>query len=806
MSSPTPDRIAPIELSNEVRMLIAFVLMGLILVATPYVYRKLGLAPVEPPAATRKEGTATTDAVKKAVNAPPPIAGGAPMPTSATSPSDKSTAAVAAPEEQDQVIDTSLYHVVLSNRGAVVKSWTLKDYKDAAGKPLEVINLPGAQKEGYPFSLSFRDKQPSTDLNEALWVAHPEGLSVRFDFSDGQTTASKTFAFVQGAYLVQYADQVVLGGNGLNHLVAWRGGFGDMAVQNAAGLQAAVYYDLEKNKLNRNAAKSAKNGPVNNDGKYSFAGLDDQYFAAVFLAPPDASIQTTTFDDISASAFNTSEEPYPGVAVGGTARNQLALYLGPKEINLLHSVNPKLDGLVDWGFFGVIAKPLFLVLHWMNDRFIHNYGWAIIVLTIIINLALFPLKLTNLKSMRKMQKIQPEINKLTEKYKGIGMSDPRSSQKQQEMMDLYKKHGVNPMGGCIPMIIQLPFLWAFYKVLAVTIEMRHASWLWVGDLSQPEHFSLRILPVVLVGTGFLLQKMTPTPTQGDASQQKMMQFMPLMMGFFFWSASSGLVLYWLTGNLVGIAQQWFFNTTAGPVEAAGREESYSKGRQEEGLTPKYSVSETGPRISQFLRRTIDTAGFELDFIIEPGDHSNPDFENPDLLVKFSGGDVELLLANRAELLLALELITQEALRLHSDDHSRISFDANDYRALRIEELRLSAMAAAEKVKKTGTPFRFNPMNSRERRVIHIALRNESELRSESSGAGPFRGVIIYPAGMASLPELPPPTPSRFPSSSGGGARPRFGDSGGNRDRGPRDGPGGPRRPGGNRDRGPRPPR
>ena len=222
------------------------------------------------------------------------------------------------------------------------------------------------------------------------------------------------------------------------------------------------------------------------------------------------------------------------------------------------------------------------------------------------------------------------------------------------------------------------------------------------------------------------------------------------------------------------------------------------------MTPKYSVSETGPRISQFLRRAIDTAGFALDFIIEPGDHSNPDFENPDLLVKFSGGDVELLLANRAELLLALELITQEALRLHSDDHSRISFDANDYRALRIEELRLSAMAAAEKVKRTGTPFRFNPMNSRERRVIHIALRNETELRSESSGSGPFRGVIIYPAGMASLPELPPPPPSRFPGSGAGGARPRFGDSGGSRDRGPRGGPGG--RPHGNRDRGPRPPR
>ena len=179
------------------------------------------------------------------------------------------------------------------------------------------------------------------------------------------------------------------------------------------------------------------------------------------------------------------------------------------------------------------------------------------------------------------------------------------------------------------------------------------------------------------------------------------------------------------------------------------------------MIPKYSVHETGPRIEQFLHQIVGSGKFELDFAIESGDHSHPDFENPDIIVKFKGRDVELLLANRAELLLALELVTQEVLRLHSDDHSRISFDANDYRALRIEELRISATAAAEKVKHTGTPFRFNPMNSRERRVLHIALRNEHELRSESAGSGPFRHVVIYPAGMASLPDPPPPPPERY---------------------------------------------
>jgi YidC/Oxa1 family membrane protein insertase len=237
-------------------------------------------------------------------------------------------------------------------------------------------------------------------------------------------------------------------------------------------------------------------------------------------------------------------------------------------VSTLGKINPRLEDLIDWGWFGILAKPLFLILQWMTTFYVHNYGWSIILLTVAINIALLPLRIANLKSMKKMQALQPEMAKINDKYKGISMSDPRAAQKQQETMDLYKKHGVNPMGGCIPMLIQLPFLYAFYKVLAVTIEMRGASWLWVGDLSQPEHFAIRFLPLVMVASSFLMQKMTPM-AGGDPSQQKVMQFMPLMWGFFFWSASSGLVLYWLTSNLVQITQQWFFNKTGSSVTVIG---------------------------------------------------------------------------------------------------------------------------------------------------------------------------------------------------------------------------------------------
>jgi len=178
----------------------------------------------------------------------------------------------------------------------------------------------------------------------------------------------------------------------------------------------------------------------------------------------------------------------------------------------------------------------------------------------LINLLLFPMRLTNLKSMKKMQVLQPQIAAINDKYKGISLRDPRKQQQNEEVMALYKKHGANPMGGCLPMLIQIPFFIAFYNVLSVSVQLRHAEWLWVTDLSQPETLAIHILPIAMIATQFFMQKMTPT-TAADPSQQRMMLMMPLVMGFFFYSLPSGLVLYYMTSNLVGIAQQWFFNKT-----------------------------------------------------------------------------------------------------------------------------------------------------------------------------------------------------------------------------------------------------
>jgi spoIIIJ-associated protein len=205
---------------------------------------------------------------------------------------------------------------------------------------------------------------------------------------------------------------------------------------------------------------------------------------------------------------------------------------------------------------------------------------------------------------------------------------------------------------------------------------------------------------------------------------------------------------------------------------------------------KYTLAETGPRIETFLNHVFKLAGFSLQYTVAEGETPHPDFENPDLMVRFTGPDVDLLLGNKAELLLALEQLTMEAIGMAPEEHSRICFDANDRRILRIAELRMSAEAAAERVKKSRQPFHFSPMNSRERRILHLALRDETDVRSESVGEGPIRQVVIVPAEMKTLPE--PVLPPRPRPESDSGGRPGFRDRGRDGDR--RGGPGGPRGP------------
>ncbi len=535
----------------EKRLLLAFLLMAVVLFVTPYFYKAVNPAQPAKPAAPVPAATAPPAATPLPAQQPaePPSAAALSAP-----------AATSAAQEELFTIETSLYRVVLSNRGGVVRSWVLKKFKDSQGKPLELVNASGAVKTGYPFSLVFRDKKPAVDVNAVLYSAHPAagGTGIDYDFSDGKVAVHKSFQFQRASYLSKVATRVMQGANGLDHLIGWRGGFGDAAIQNAAAQQRMVAVEAVSGKIQTKDHKAGKDGPVTESGNFSFAGIEDNFFAAVFLPHSGAGLTIRTFSDKVPGAVDKTETEHTGTAVGGSADNQFALFVGPKDLDLLRAIDPRLEQMVDFGWFGLLAKPLFVLLNWLNDRLVHNYGWAIILATVIINFALLPMRLSSMKSMKKMQAVKPQVDVINAKYKNVGLRDPRKAEQNAEVMELYKKHGINPMGGCLPMVIQIPFFIAFYKVLTVAIEMRGASWLWVHDLSQPEQLGIRILPIAMIGAQFVMQKMTPNPS-ADPSQQKIMLLMPLIFGVMFYSASSGLVLYWLTSNLVGIGQQWLIN-------------------------------------------------------------------------------------------------------------------------------------------------------------------------------------------------------------------------------------------------------
>ncbi len=572
------------EMSMEVRLLLAFGLMGLVLLASNFFMKPVPPAnkPAAVAAADGKTGAsaaatitsaattaAATTAKEAAATKTTPRAAGAAKPVAGE---------IKAASEEAITVDTKFFHVTFSNKGAVARQWILKDYTDHNGKQLDVIYQPALGKVPAPFSLNFRERGPTADPNAVLYktTQSEDGLQLAFEYSDGHADIKKTFQFGPQSYLVKITSEVTQDGAPLVHSLMWRGGFGDPSIQNPTSLQHATYYDQPNNKLQAKVAKDAKDGALNARGQFTFAGIEDSYFAAALLPEGKTELDQTTYGD-TVPDKDGKDELRVGAGVSSGTSNAFSLFVGPKDNDLLRRIDPKLEQLVDWGFFGVIAKPLFNWLNWTNDRISHNYGWAIVLVTLAINMVLMPLKISSMKSSKKMQALQPQIKVINDKYKNLSLKDPKKADQNQELMDLYKKNDVNVAGGCVPLLIQLPFLWAFYKVLSVAIEMRGAHWLWVTDLSQPETLAIHILPLVMTGTTFISQKMTPSPGM-DPSQQKMMMFMPLMMGYMFYFASSGLVLYWLTGNVVAIAQQWALNKFMPNVEVIPAPKTNKKGK------------------------------------------------------------------------------------------------------------------------------------------------------------------------------------------------------------------------------------
>jgi YidC/Oxa1 family membrane protein insertase len=360
-------------------------------------------------------------------------------------------------------------------------------------------------------------------------------------------------------------------------LPAWPAGFGDQATP-AFFAASLIDYQYNKNIERVPIKKISGGGTVN--GPFHWAGPTDQYFAAVFIPndPVTASMVTlrnsmsVAKDAQKADSKEVVNVDVIGAAVGNLhGATALRVFVGPKELEVLEKIpvpgvsgaDNDLNGLVDFGWWGIIAKPLFVWLKWTHNHIFANWnsgwGWAIILQTLIISAVLLPLRITQMKSMLKMQRVAPQIKSIQEKYKKYSLRDPRKAPMNEEISALYKKEGVNPAGGCLPMLIQFPFLIAYYRMLGTALDLRHAHWLWIHDLSAADPFY--VLPILMVISSLLVQRMTPQAGMDPAQQKMMNVMMPLMMGFIFFRFAAGLNLYYAVVNVIGIAQQAVMNRT-----------------------------------------------------------------------------------------------------------------------------------------------------------------------------------------------------------------------------------------------------
>ena len=532
----------------------------------------------QPPAQTQSQSAASSSNAAAAAQGPAATA-------SASAPA--ATPQISAAAESTTTVENEFYKIVFTNRGAQVEHWILKKYKDSTGKPLDLVQPEAATRFGLPLALFTYEPALTKQLNDALYQISYDGAqpsaagslsaptAITFHYASNGVDAVKTFRF-DTTYVVTVETQVKRNGQPLRALVEWPAGLGDMEEFHQTGMMPSqartpsfFAWSIGGKSDTLTAAKVSGNNTI--DEPYQYAGIMDQYFAAAFLpAVPDRTTLVTLHNAIvlpaNPSDPNSKKTPADvlGLAIGDTSGfTSVRLFAGPKATDLLKSIHatgpdgkqdgPSLDPLIDFGWMSFIAKPLYLLLRFIVTHGIANWGWAIILSTVLLNLTLLPTRITATKSSLKMMRIQPKVDAIKKRYAHLKMNDPKKAEMNTEMMALYKAEGVNMYGSCLPMMIPMLLLWPYFRVLLNAVELRQAHWLWLPDLSQPD--PTYALPIFIIVSMFLTQYITPSPGM-DPSQRRMMAFMmPLFFGFMLLHYPSGLALYWGTGNLIMLTMQ-----------------------------------------------------------------------------------------------------------------------------------------------------------------------------------------------------------------------------------------------------------
>jgi YidC/Oxa1 family membrane protein insertase len=555
---------------EERRLLLAFALALLVLMA----YSLLFAPPATPPQPPVQAPQATT--APKPTTAPQATPTGTPRPTPAQAEAKTPAAATAgAPPLADslerRVEVTALdYGVAFTNRGAGLVSWTLARHRDAEGRPEEMV--PAYRSGPRPLEVVTGDGEIDGRIEQALFVPSSARLTVarepqtlRFRFSDGEIEAEKTFVF-RSEGLVAVTAAVRRDGKPVPSRLFWGPGVGNptAAERDVRGYQEPRGVALGAGGLEHLVA--AKLPP---DGReftgLRWVGIESQYFAALFVLPADAAGARVKAETVQAGA---EEKPRvePIVLVDASASEPALLFVGAKDYRALERLGHGLQRVVPVGdWIGPIVVALMGLLRWVQGL-VGNWGWSIVLVTILINLVMAPFRHYSIVNGLKMAKLSPEMRVIQERYRKVPLMDPRRQKMQEEIQALYARHGMSMgsqmMVGCLPLLLTMPFLFAFYRVLAVSVELRGAPFLWIPDLAQKD--PLFLTPILMGVSMYAMQKMTPSTM--DPAQQRIMMLMPLMLaGMFLW-APAGLNLYWLTANLWSIAQQFVEMRVLKPAE------------------------------------------------------------------------------------------------------------------------------------------------------------------------------------------------------------------------------------------------
>jgi len=454
--------------------------------------------------------------------------------------------------DESIVVDTGVMTVTMSRKGAVITSLALNKYKDEDGEPVNIVN---EKSELRPLSVEFATEEASARINSALFKTSAPPLVT---LSEGRPDATVTFTYSldTGFRLVKsitfhhdsYNFDVVMSINhpgasvtgGSSYSVTWPGmGEGVKSFYSYHG--PVVLVDGK-----RLTEKPDEGEKQTYEGEVEWAGLVSKYYCVAFVPEEKKTKVVNRF--LGDEKYSSSIQL---VSRGGVSQNRFTVYAGPKIRSELAKVNKQLKKMINYGWFDFIAKPLFAILVWLYS-ILGNLGWAIILLTVIIKILFFPLTQKSFKSMRNMQKLQPKMKLLQERYKND------KTKMNEELIALYKQHKVNPLGGCLPMVLQIPVFIALYKVLLESIELKGAPFIfWITDMSVKDPYY--ITPVLMGLSMFAQQKLSPS--SADPMQKNMMLLLPVVFTVMFLNFPSGLVIYWLVNNLLSILQQYYVNRT-----------------------------------------------------------------------------------------------------------------------------------------------------------------------------------------------------------------------------------------------------